>query len=281
MTSIDRRGFVGSLVGALVAPGTVLSRLQVPAGPRLVITHYRPVEEIIDFVRYGIQMGFEEVRHAAGMFGGLVEYRDVTCCGSPPNRGPRPAVTATRDAIQIVIPALISGELMTHVIASAKLAGALVFNANARNIEPYKTCHSHVFHVKPSAETLRAARASMPAGVSGEMELWTHTLARFGADTLNRRYRGPSARMDSEIWGGWFAVKCAWEAALKSKATTATELIAYLESPDARFDGHKGVPLSFDASHELVQPLYLVDRGVVNGEADPSVFSSASRPTCR
>lgn len=86
---------------------------------------------------------------------------------------------------------------------------------------------------------------------------WSPGLRRFGADTLNRRYRDRyHASMSSWAWCGWFAVKCAWEAALRSKASDGAALIAYLERPTTRFDGHKGSPLYFDASHRLVQPLY-------------------------
>ena len=86
---------------------------------------------------------------------------------------------------------------------------------------------------------------------------WSPSLKRFGADTLNKRYRDRyNASMSSAAWCGWFAVKCAWEAALRSRAADGGTLIAYLERPTARFDGHKGSPLHFDASHRLVQPLY-------------------------
>jgi hypothetical protein len=86
---------------------------------------------------------------------------------------------------------------------------------------------------------------------------WNPWLKRFGADTLNKRYRDRyNASMSSGAWCGWFAVKSAWEAALRSKAMDSEALIAYLERATSRFDGHKGAPLYFDESHRLVQPLY-------------------------
>ncbi len=86
---------------------------------------------------------------------------------------------------------------------------------------------------------------------------WHSSLTRFGADTLNKRYRARfNAPMTSDAWCGWFAVKCGWEAALRSNATSIGALRDFLEKPTTRFDGHKGVPLSFDAAHELRQPLY-------------------------
>ena len=94
----------------------------------------------------------------------------------------------------------------------------------------------------------------------GDLLAWHPTLTRFGADTLNKRYRARfHAAMSSDAWCGWFAVKCAWEAALKSNAATTASLIEYLEQPTTRFDGHKGVALSFNAAHRLQQPVYNPD----------------------
>ena len=84
--------------------------------------------------------------------------------------------------------------------------------------------------------------------------------------------------MDSSAWGAWFAVKCAWEGALQSKASTASQLIAHLEK--ARVDGHKGVGLYFDAHHELVQPLYLVSGDEVREELNP-MTGATSATQCR
>jgi hypothetical protein len=102
-------------------------------------------------------------------------------------------------------------------------------------------CRREVFHI-----------ASGSWGVT-----WLPALTRFGADSLNKRYRSRyGAGMTPAAWCAWFAVKCSWEAALKSKATSTTELIAFLQSPEARFDGHKGTALFFDGANELRQPMY-------------------------
>jgi hypothetical protein len=86
---------------------------------------------------------------------------------------------------------------------------------------------------------------------------WHPSLTRFGADTLNKRYRARfQAGMTSAAWCGWFAVKCAWEAALRSRAGSGAELAEWLEQPTSRFDGHKGAPLYFDRAHVLAQPTY-------------------------
>ena len=113
---------------------------------------------------------------------------------------------------------------------------------NVVDVKPdMRACVREVFHV-----------ASGSWGVT-----WLPTLTRFGADSLNKRYRARyQTGMTPTAWCSWFAVKCAWESALKSRASNAADLIAYLESPRARFDGHKGVALYFDGTHELRQPMY-------------------------
>jgi hypothetical protein len=120
---------------------------------------------------------------------------------------------------------------------------------------PVHDVHMNVVNLKPEDRDCRREVFHVASGSSGVT--WLPTLRRFGADSLNRRYRDRyGAAMHAEAWCAWFAVKCAWEATLKSKASDAGGLIAYLQSPAARFDGHKGVALSFDAANQLRQPMY-------------------------
>jgi hypothetical protein len=232
MTSTDRRGFIGSLAAAFALPAMGVARVGLFAGPRLMVTHCRHMEEVTDQVDEGIRKGVREANLAAASVGGSVEYRYFSFGGSPifgQPYPPPPPITAARDAIQIVIPGIMGPELMKHTIDSSQVAGAIVFNANYRRDDVYRVCRRHVFHVRPSSEPMGA---------------------------------------DSSAWGGWFAVKCAWEAALQSKAVRADDLIVHLEKPGTVFDGIGGVPLAFNANHELV-----------NGAATPV---SATKPgVCR
>ena len=86
---------------------------------------------------------------------------------------------------------------------------------------------------------------------------WLPSLSRYGAEQLNDRYRSVTGTpMTSDAWLGWFAVKLLVESALRTRSTEPDTLRAHLADPDARFDGHKGEPLRFDAARRLVQPLY-------------------------
>jgi hypothetical protein len=116
----------------------------------------------------------------------------------------------------------------------------------------------NVFLVAPGAETRRlaAARAATP----GEVAVWHPALERFGAGQLNSRYLARFGEpMRSAAWAGWMAVKIAWESSLRRDAADGETLAAFLLSPRARFDGHKGRALRFDpTTRELRQPLYIV-----------------------
>jgi hypothetical protein len=75
---------------------------------------------------------------------------------------------------------------------------------------------------------------------------WLPSLEKFGAGELNERFlRETKHAMDEQAWLGWIAVKIVAEAALRNRDIGAI-----------RIDGHKGVPLRFDANRNLVQPLY-------------------------
>jgi hypothetical protein len=78
---------------------------------------------------------------------------------------------------------------------------------------------------------------------------WHASLERFGAEQLNERYRRAAHRsMDGAAWIAWMLVKAAVESELRG-----------VPLPDGRFDGHKGVALTFDARRRLRQPLCIVD----------------------
>jgi hypothetical protein len=75
---------------------------------------------------------------------------------------------------------------------------------------------------------------------------WHPRLTKFGAGELNERFaRETKHEMDEQAWLGWVVVKIVAEAMLRNR-----------EIAKIKVDGHKGVPLYFDAGGQLVQPLY-------------------------
>lgn len=92
-------------------------------------------------------------------------------------------------------------------------------------------------------------------GAAGDVT-WHATLNRYGASEVNERFTKRFKRpMTSEAWNGWFAVKALVETSLRV-ADTAKLCDAVARG---RFDGHKGVPLSFDPETRILrQPLYTI-----------------------
>jgi ABC transporter substrate binding protein (PQQ-dependent alcohol dehydrogenase system) len=103
---------------------------------------------------------------------------------------------------------------------------------------------------------LQDARSAAPGATAALA--WDASLTRFGADTLNERFRRRfGADMTSAAWSAWFAVKVLWESSLRMKSAARAPLADYLTRDTTRFDGHKGQPLSFRPwDHQLRQPLY-------------------------
>lgn len=112
------------------------------------------------------------------------------------------------------------------------IPGAVIVNATvpadqAQIIEP------RVFHIlRTEAERAR---------------LWDPAAEKYGAAQLNARYRHHyNDPMMPDAWSGWFAVKVLWESMLRARSSRADDLVAFLESSRAQFDGHRGRPLRFD-----------------------------------
>ena len=84
--------------------------------------------------------------------------------------------------------------------------------------------------------------------------LWRPDLERYGAAQLNQRFRARFGYgMDENAWAGWFAIKLAVEAMLRSRQRDPVALAHWLGESDARpvFDGHKGSGLSFRSGRRL------------------------------
>lgn len=107
--------------------------------------------------------------------------------------------------------------------------------------------------------TCSPSTAFRVGGTRADTLLWHETLHRYGAQQLNERFRRRYGRgMDQHAWAGWFALKVVAEAALRARSDDPAALATWLLTPRARFDGHKGRPLAFDADRRLIQPAYRI-----------------------
>jgi hypothetical protein len=200
--------------------------------------------------RLGFDLGVAEARRSAQLFGGTITVTEL-----PRSRAP--------DAARLDV--IVGGTTRDQCIALAAEAsriGAIFMNVGcADDALRGNQCRRRMFHVAPSDAMLRDAVAM--SGAAGTATAWDSTLEKFGADTLNGRFRSATgAAMTSEAWLAWVAPKIAWEASLRVRDVGGPALTEYLERDSTQFDGHKGRPLGFRAwNHQLRQPLYVVVRG--------------------
>jgi hypothetical protein len=255
MSSLDRRDFLGLLAMTALPLAGMIRRTRSPRmKARLLVTIVG--DNARAAVVRGAEMGVEEAQHAARLFDGEVTLRVV----------PDPKLVKRDEGVHVLLDSRGLGREPGGSSTVAASIGALFMNVLDGSDDFRAACFRHVVHIAPPAPTRHAS------GASGDDDVvaWHPTLSRFGADTLNKRYRARTgAGMDEQVWAGWFAVKCAWEATLRSKASTAHELLSYIERETTRFDGHKGSALYFDRRHQLVQPLYIVRGGTVLSEIPP------------
>jgi hypothetical protein len=204
----------------------------------------------------GARLGAEEASHAAALFGaGPVE---VTV-------GSINEVLA-HDVVAVLAAENSAEECLRLAEASVE-HGALFLNATCTDdVLRGERCRAAAFHVAPSRAMLRDAlndargRAEVPVPDGATVVAWDSSLERFGADTLNNRFRARfQTAMTADAWCGWFAVKALSEASLRTRSVDGRSIASYLRGPGAQFDGHKGRPLSFRAwDNQLRQPLYII-----------------------
>lgn len=195
----------------------------------------------------GIRLGIDEASHSAALFGGSVISVPVT-----------PSTLASAH-----VAAIVGGDAQScgPLARAAESTGVIFMNARCTSDALRGSdCRPTTFHVVPSDAMYRDALTRGKAPQGAIAAAWDASLERFGADTLNGRFRARFGRgMSADAWLGWMAIKVLWESALRARSTDARALIDYLTHEVTQFDGHKGVPLSFRTwDHQLRQPVYIV-----------------------
>ncbi len=185
----------------------------------------------------GMTLGIEEGQRTAAMFGWeLVVKQSVDSLSAA-------------SALQALLrdrPTAILGEFTDFSEALGDAHGtSLVLDTGSPRVPANLACNDTRFRIIPAS--------------AAPLRTWHPSLERYGAGELNERYRRRfNAEMDDRAWSAWMAVKILVDAALKTGNSEPRALEKYLVQ-SGRFDGHKGVPLFFDAvTRELVQPLVAV-----------------------
>jgi ABC-type branched-subunit amino acid transport system substrate-binding protein len=223
-----------------------------------------------DLVTHGVALGADESRRTAALFGLDVQLLQRRA------RAPEETMRSAQQLLSSGLTALVVASEADQWQAIARLAAeqrTLFVSVGSPPEGVADACDGFAVHLGPAAATIQRAetayarRPGAHADDRPRVALWHHTLRRFGAEQLNQRFRrGVGREMDSAAWAGWAAIKILTEAALRARSSVGADVARYLARPTARFDGHKGEPLTFDAhTGELRQPLYIVvgdpDRG--------------------
>jgi hypothetical protein len=269
---IGRRAFIARAI--FIGTMWRTTGFRIPSAPALRIGIIPRSDDENSLVMLGARLGAEEASHSATLFGAAgVEL-----------------ITGSIDEVLARnVPAVLTTEVSTD--ACLRLAdavgksGAVFMNATcADDTLRGDNCRASTFHVAPSRRMLadaldearRNGRMSLPADASASA--WDASLERFGADTLNNRFRARFNKpMTADAWCAWFTVKLLGEASLRAKSVDARAIGTYLRRASAQFDGHKGRPLSFRAwDNQLRQPVYVVAPSV---GAPKVVFESPGSTT--
>jgi hypothetical protein len=245
---LSRRSFLErAALLTVAAPLGMRRRFVAPVGPNVRVGAATFAASATNARAMGLVLGAEEAAHAASLFGG-----SFTLVPLP-----------SGDLHGAGLSAIIGDDDCAHVTtlsAKADVAGIPFMNVGCpSDALRGARCGRSAFHVAPSEAMRRGARAEAHVA-AGEVIAWHPSLVRFGADTLNRRFRERfGTPMTADAWTAWLATKILWESALRMKSAEPAGLIQCLQRDDTQFDGHKGLPLSFRAwDHQLRQPLYVM-----------------------
>jgi ABC-type branched-subunit amino acid transport system substrate-binding protein len=220
----------------------------------------------------GVALGVDDAKRAATLFGGTVET--ITTSAANARSEHLSALVGGDDAV--------SCSSLAHAAAAAD---TLYFNtACSSDALRGAGCLDSAYHVIPSdamyRDALAMARTSgrSTAGSSFTVVAWDPSFVRFGADTLNARFRTRfGTGMTPDAWGAWLAVKILWESALRARSGLPGAIASHLTRDTTQFDGYKGRPLSFRTwDHQLRQPVY-----VMSSAPDGSLTLAAEEPVAR
>lgn len=202
----------------------------------------------------GAELGGAEVQRAAELIG-----RRLTVLVEPATDSAT-ARAAAADLLRAGATVVVGGydEPTCRTLSRlADSANVLYLNAGCGS-DALRGSGRNTFHVQASDAQRRSLSGGRAVMRPEARVVWHGGLGRYGAAQLNRRFvERFGASAGEEAWASWMAMKIAWEAAQQRQSAAPAELREHLLSSAAEFDGHKGQPLTFDAtSRQLRQPLF-------------------------
>lgn len=204
----------------------------------------------------GAQQGLEEA-NAQGEFLGQ-HYRLVVAA---------PVARSHADASALVV----AGKDSALLKIAASNPALPVLNVGSDSDQLRTTCRANLLHVLPSRKMLTDALAQWhtahPEATGIQARAWHARFDKYSASQLNKRYQEKfKTAMDDQAWAGWAAVKLISDLIAREQTADGQKLLKALRT-DLKFDGQKGIEMSFRATGQLRQPLLLVAEDRVVGEA--------------
>jgi hypothetical protein len=260
-TTVSRRDFARALISvgaALVAtPGRAFAGMTPELSPLRIAMVFPAVDQLFE---KGFELGTAEAARSASLFNVEVSSQ----------RLPVDGIKSSNAAVVFTC----ADETTTREVAEqCAQAGIIHVNCGSRADALRRSfCSASTFHVEASQAMYDGARALAPD--AKRIELWDAALERYGAAQLNDRFKSFSGeKMNGAAWAGWFAVKVVFESYLRGSG----DILRWIASDTAQFDGHKGSPLSFRSwDRQLRQPLYAIN-GRIRDVPDTSRSTKSPR----
>ncbi len=153
---------------------------------------------------------------------------------------------------------------------AATAAGVPIFNLRAGADSLRAACIPNLLHVIPSDSMLQDAAAQWQKanpGAQATASAWHGDFMKYAGRDLNKRFRAASGMpMDQYAWAGWAAVKMTSDTVARLNDASPAAVLHFLRQ-ELKFDGQKGAEMSFRDSGQLRQPLLLIEKGKIVGEA--------------
>jgi hypothetical protein len=205
----------------------------------------------------GVRQGLDEA-NLQGRFLGQNYVLDVRAPDAAP---------AAPDGVAAIF-AAVDGVALRSVAAAAPAVP--VFNLRDADDALRGACIPNLLHTIPSAAMARDAVAQwrrMHPGAEVTARAWHHDFTKYAGRDLNKRFRAATGRnMDEYAWSGWAAVKMASDTVARLNAAEPGQLLAHLRTA-LRFDGQKGVEMTFRETGQLRQPMLIIEGDRIAGEA--------------
>lgn len=211
-----------------------------------------------DAAYLGARQGLNEA-NLQGQFLGQTYSLDIRAPGM---------LTAEALSGVVAVLATVNADVLPELAASA--AGIPVFNLHATEDSLRSACIANLLHVTPSVAMQGDAVAQwqkVNPGAQVTASAWHGDFMKYAGRDLNKRYRAASGlAMDETSWAGWAAVKMTSDTVARLNDTSPAAVLEFLRH-ELKFDGQKGVEMSFRASGQLRQPLLIIKEGKIAGEA--------------